>query len=102
MKPFHEAFPSPLCIKLPHLMGYTKYFNNDNRYVDIKNMLVIFIKKYSDYYAYLSTILLDSIIFNSNNKHYPQIFLEKCLHAVSKKVLLRKYIDKSNSVCDDF
>ena len=24
---------SPLCIKFPHLIGYTKYFNNDNRYV---------------------------------------------------------------------
>ena len=24
---------SPLCIKLPQLIGYTKYFNNDNRYV---------------------------------------------------------------------
>ena len=25
-----EDFPSPLCIKRPHLMGYNKYFNNDN------------------------------------------------------------------------
>ena len=48
------------------------------------------------YYAHLSTILLDSVLVNSNNKHYPQIFLEKCLYAVNKKVLLSKYIDKSN------
>ena len=31
--------------------------------------------KDGDCYAHLSTILLDSILVNSNNKHYPQIFL---------------------------
>ena len=50
-----------------------------------------------DCYAYLSTIILDSILVNSNNKHHPQIFLEKCLYAVNKIVLLGKYIDKSNN-----
>ena len=34
-----EAFPSPLCIKLPQLIGYTKYFNNDNRYVNLLRMI---------------------------------------------------------------
>ena len=48
-------------------------------------------------YVYLSAILPDYIIVNSNNKHHPQIFLEKCLYAIDKKVLLGKYIDKSNS-----
>ena len=24
----------PLCVKLPQLIGYTKFFNNDNRYVN--------------------------------------------------------------------
>ena len=47
--------------------------------------------------AYLSTILLDSILVNSNNKHHPQIFLEKCLYAVNKDVLVGKNIDKSNN-----
>ena len=36
-----------------------------------------------------------SILVNSNNKHHPQILLEKCLYSVNKKVLLGKYIDKS-------
>ena len=44
--------------------------------------------KDGDYYEYLSTILLDSILVNSNNKHYPQIFLRKCLCAVNNEVLL--------------
>ena len=63
--------------------------NKHCKYIPIK-------PKDVDCYAYLSTILLDSILVNSNNKHYPQIFLEKCLYAVNKKVLLSKYIDKSN------
>ena len=51
--------------------------------------------KDDDRHAYLSTILLESILVNSN-KHFPQIFLEKCLYAIDKNVLLDKYIDKSN------
>ena len=47
--------------------------------------------------VYLSTILLDSILVNSNNKHHSQMFLEKCLYGVNKKVLLGKYIDKSDN-----
>ena len=38
-------------------------------------------------YAYLSTISLDSILVSSNNKYYPQIFLEKCSYAVNMKAL---------------
>ena len=53
--------------------------------------------KDGDCYAYLSTTLLDSILVNSNNKQHPQIFLEKCLYTVNRKVLLGKYIDKSNN-----
>ena len=52
--------------------------------------------KDGDCYVYLSTTLLDSILVNSNNKNHPRIFLEKCSYAV-KKVLLGKFIDKSNS-----
>ena len=28
-----EALPSPLSIKLPHLTGYSKHFNADNKYI---------------------------------------------------------------------
>ena len=52
--------------------------------------------KGGDCYAYLSTILLDSILVDLNNKHYPQILLKKCVYAIDKQALLGKYIDKSN------
>ena len=51
-----------------------------------------------DFYAYLSTILLDSILLDSNNKHYPQTFFKKCVYAVNKQALSGKYIDK---FCDE-
>ena len=38
--------------------------------------------KSGDCHAYLSTILLDSILADLNNKHYLQIFLKKCVYAV--------------------
>ena len=41
--------------------------------------------KDGDCYAYLSTILRDSILVDLNNKHYPQIPIKKCV-----------CIDKSN------
>ena len=46
-------------------------------------------------YAYLSTILLDSILVNSNNEHCPQIFLEKCLYAMNMKTLNKSFYDIS-------
>ena len=52
--------------------------------------------KSGDWLAYLSPILLDSILVNLNNKHYPQILFKKCLYAIDKQALLDKYIDKSN------
>ena len=63
--------------------------NNHCKYILIE-------PKDRDCYEYLFTLLIDSILGNSTNKHYPQIFLEKCLCAVDKKVSLGKYIDKSN------
>ena len=33
----HEgnAFPSPLCIKLPQMNAYTKYFDKNNKYINL-------------------------------------------------------------------
>ena len=47
----------------------------------------------NDCYSYLSTILLDFIFVNSNNEHYPQIFLEKCLYAIIMKELNTSFYD---------
>ena len=54
-----------------------------------------------DCHAYLSTILLDSILVNRNSKHYPQIFLRKCVYAVDKQALLVRYINKSTNESND-
>ena len=58
--------------------------------------MVIGMHIYQQYYSIL-IYSLDSILVNSNNKPNSHIFLEKCLYATNKKVLLGKYIDKSNS-----
>ena len=34
---------------------------------------------------HLSTILLDSVLGDLNNKHYPQIPLKKCVYAINKQ-----------------
>ena len=57
--------------------------------------------KDGDCYAYLSTVLLDSILVDANNKYYPQIFFKKCVYAVDKQALLGKYIDNSNDKSND-
>ena len=30
-----NAFPSPLCIKLPQMNAYTKYFDKNNKYINL-------------------------------------------------------------------
>ena len=42
-----EAFPSPLCIKLPQLIGHTKYFTNDNRSINLLANDKKLLKKYN-------------------------------------------------------
>ena len=72
-------------------------FKNKNILEDNKHCKYIPIEPNNcDCYAYLSTTLLDSILVDLNNKHYPQILLKKCVYAVDKQVLLDTYVDKSN------
>ena len=58
------------------------------------------VPKDNECYAYLSAILLNSILVNSNNKLYPQIFLEKCFYAINMTELNTSFYDsvyESNS-----
>ena len=106
-----KAHPKEVLIKKPlykdkYISTKTKIYNG-TIHTEFKHKKILKDKKHcncipikpqdGNCYARLSTILLDSILVNSNNKHYRQIFLEKCLYVVNKKVLLGKYIDKSNS-----
>ena len=43
-----KAFPSPLNIKLPQLTGYTKYFDNNNKYVNLLVNDKKLLKKYNE------------------------------------------------------
>ena len=43
-----KAFPSPLNIKLPQLKGYTKRFNNNNKYVSLLANDEKLLKKYNE------------------------------------------------------
>ena len=80
---------------------YLQSLNTKKILEDNKHCKYILIEpKDGDRYAYLSTMLLDSILVDSN-KYYPQIFSEKCLYAVDKKVLLGKYIEKSSDKSND-
>ena len=62
--------------------------NKDYNYIPIA-------PKQNERYAYLSTILLDSILVNSNNEYYPQIFLKECLYAINMKALKTSFYDIS-------
>ena len=84
-----------------HTQFYYKKMFKDNKHC--KHISIA--PKENECYTYLSTILLDSILVNSNNEHCPLIFSEKCLYAVNKKVLdtnvkiltLDEYFDESKN-----
>ena len=46
------------------------------------------IPKDSEYFAYLSIILLDSVFVNSDKEYYPQILLEECKYVIKKKKIV--------------
>ena len=62
----------------------TRVYNNNMMHTEFKYKKILEYKKHckyipiepknGDFYAYLSTILLDFILVDLNNKHYPQYF----------------------------
>ena len=55
--------------------------------------------------AWLSLILIDSIVFSADKKCYPQIFLEECKHAVKKTKIINiidEELDLNESDDDGF
>ena len=44
--------------------------------------------KGNEYYPYLSVILLDSILVNSDKECFPQIFLEECKYMMKNRELM--------------
>ena len=41
-----NAFPSPLCIKLPQMNAYAKYFDKNSKYKNLLDNTRILLKKY--------------------------------------------------------
>ena len=50
----------------------------------IETLMAIKCLNKGERYTCLSVILLDSIFVNSDNKYYPQIFLNKCKYPIKK------------------
>ena len=51
-------------MKLPHSMGYTKYFNNDNRYVNLLACDKKNIKKYNEIWDKIKSLPKKKMIKN--------------------------------------
>ena len=52
-----NAFPIPLCIKLPQINGYTKYFDYNNRYINLLVHDTKLLKKYNEIWHKISNLL---------------------------------------------
>ena len=96
-----DEIVKPLCIILPQMNGYIKYFDNGGKNMSflIKNSYVW--EKYDDgsiktnflgnnlpkenmYYACISCITLDFVL-KMNKKNYPQVYLEECKYKLKNK-----------------
>ena len=52
----NEALPSPLNIKLPQSVGYTKHFDNNNKYVNLLVNDEKSLKKYNEIWDKIKTL----------------------------------------------
>ena len=55
----HEgnAFPSPLCIKLPQMNAYTKYFDKNNKYINFLVSDKKILEKYSEIWNKIKSLI---------------------------------------------
>ena len=62
----HEgnAFPSPLCIKLPQMNAYTKYFDKNNKYINLLVTDKKILEKYSEIWNKIKSLLKNNLIVN--------------------------------------
>ena len=59
-----NAFPVPLCIKLPQMNGYVKHFDNNNKYINLLVHDEELLKNTMKYGKKLKTYLKESLIVN--------------------------------------
>ena len=66
-----NAFPSPLCVKLPQMNAYAKYFNKNNKYINLLVNDKEILNKYSEIWNKIKSLIKKE--FNSepmNNDKY--------------------------------
>ena len=59
-----SALPIPLCIKLPQMNGYVKYFDSKNKYMNLLVHNKELLKKYNAIWYKISNLLKKSLIVN--------------------------------------
>ena len=59
-----SALPIPLCIKLPQMNGYVKYFDSNNKYMNLLVHNKELLKKYNAIWYKISNLLKKSLIVN--------------------------------------
>ena len=52
-----NAFPSPLCIKLPQMNAYAKYFDKNNKYINLLVNDKEILKKYSEIWNKIKSLI---------------------------------------------
>ena len=52
-----NVFPVPFCIKLPQRNGYVKYFDNNNKYMNLLVHDKKYLKKYNEIWDKISNLL---------------------------------------------
>ena len=52
-----NAFPSPLCVKLPQMNAYAKYFDKNNKYINLLVNDKEILKKYSEIWNKIKSLI---------------------------------------------
>ena len=90
------AFPSPLCVKLPQMNAYAKFFDENSKYINLLINNEKTLEKYSEIWNKIKSLIKRE--FNSepvyNNKH---IKTKIKIYRVYK--FLAKKIPKDNEYC---
>ena len=71
-----NAFPSPLCVKLPQMNAYVKYFDKNNKYINLLVNDIEIMKRepvYNDKYIKTKIKIYNSKVQIFNTMKYPKI-----------------------------
>ena len=52
-----NAFPSPLCVKLPQMNAYARHFDKNNKYIDLSVNDKEILKRYSEIWNKIKSLI---------------------------------------------